>query len=253
MKGPATWSELETEMKHWVYVAAIGASLASPVAAQELSEERIKELALEAILENPQIVMDAVAILREREAEAQVASAAETLANQRDLLERDENAPVLGNPDGDVTVIEFFDYNCPYCRRAKPTIEGLIAADPNVRVVFREFPILGDDSVLAARAALAARAQGMYEEFHWALMALSGRINEAQIMQTADDLGLDVAQLEADMQSDAVTMHIETSLSLAQSLGISGTPSFVVGETILPGLVDQARLEELVAQERSDG
>lgn len=157
-------------MKHWVYVAAIGASLASPVAAQELSEERIKELALEAILENPQIVMDAVAILREREAEAQVASAAETLANQRDLLERDENAPVLGNPDGDVTVIEFFDYNCPYCRRAKPTIEGLIAADPNVRVVFREFPILGDDSVLAARAALAARAQGMYEEFHWALI-----------------------------------------------------------------------------------
>jgi protein-disulfide isomerase len=240
-------------MKHWVYVAAIAAGLASPVGAQDLSEERIKELALEAILENPQIVMDAVAILREREAEAQAATAAETLATQRDLLERDENAPVLGNPDGDVTVIEFFDYNCPYCRRAKPTIEGLIAADPNVRVVFREFPILGEDSVLAARAALAARAQGMYEEFHWALMALSGRINEAQILKTAQELALDVEQLQADMQSDAVNAHIETSLSLAQSLGITGTPSFVVGETILPGLVDQARLEELVSEQRSDG
>jgi len=240
-------------MKRWFLIGALASGLATPVLAQDLTEDRIKELALEAILENPQIVMDAVAILREREAEAQAASAAETLANQRDLLERDENAPVLGNPDGDVTVIEFFDYNCPYCRRAKPTIEGLIAADPGVRVVFREFPILGDDSVLAARAALAAREQDSYEEFHWALMALAGRINEAQIMQTADDLGLDVDRLQADMNSDAVTAHIETSLSLAQALGITGTPSFVVGETILPGLVDQARLEELVSQERSDG
>lgn len=240
-------------MKHWVYIGALASILALPVSAQELSDARVKELALEAILENPQIVMDAVAILREREAEAQAASAAETLANQRDLLERDSNAPVLGNPDGDVTVVEFFDYNCPYCRRAKPTIEGLIAADPNVRVVFREFPILGDDSVLAARAALAARAQDKYEEFHWALMGLSGRINEAQIMQTAEELELDVSQLQADMESDAVSSHIETSLSLAQSLGITGTPSFVVGETILPGLVDQTRLEELVSDLRSDG
>lgn len=240
-------------MKHLLSSVALFACLAAPVAAQDLSDERIKELALEAILENPQIVMDAVAILREREAEAQAASAAETLETQRDLLERDKNAPVIGNVDGDVTVVEFFDYNCPYCRRAKPTVTGLIAGDPDVRVVYREFPILGDDSVLASRAALAAREQGKYEEFHWALMALSGRIGEAQIMQVADDLGLDVDQLRTDMDSDAVSEHIETSISLAQSLGISGTPSFVVGETILPGLVDQARLEELVAQERSGG
>lgn len=240
-------------MKHLLSSVALLACLAAPVAAQDLSDERIKELALEAILENPQIVMDAVAILREREAEAQAASAAETLETQRDLLERDKNAPVIGNVDGDVTVVEFFDYNCPYCRRAKPTVTGLIAGDPDVRVVYREFPILGDDSVLASRAALAAREQGKYEEFHWALMALSGRIGEAQIMQVADDLGLDVDQLRTDMDSDAVSEHIETSISLAQSLGISGTPSFVVGETILPGLVDQARLEELVAQERSGG
>lgn len=240
-------------MKYLLSSVALFACLAAPVAAQDLSDARIKELALEAILENPQIVMDAVAILREREAEAQAATAAETLSTQRDLLERDENAPVIGNVDGDVTVVEFFDYNCPYCRRAKPTVTGLIEADPNVRIVYREFPILGDDSVLASRAALAAREQGKYEEFHWALMALSGRIGEAQIMQVADDLGMDVDQLRTDMESDAVSAHIETSMNLAQSLGISGTPSFVVGETILPGLVDQARLEELVAQERSGG
>ncbi|WP_424971849.1 DsbA family protein [Dinoroseobacter sp. S76] len=240
-------------MKNLLSTAALSLCLALPAGAQDLSDARIKELALEAILENPQIVMDAVAILREREAEAQAAAAAETLSTQRDLLERDENAPVLGNPDGDVTVIEFFDYNCPYCRRAKPTVEGLIAADSGVRVVFREFPILGDNSVLASRAALAAREQGKYEEFHWALMALSGRIGEAQIMNAAEEVGLDTDQLRADMESDAVTAHIETSMALAQSLGITGTPSFVVGETILPGLVDQARLEELVDQQRSDG
>jgi protein-disulfide isomerase len=226
---------------------------ALPSVAQELTDERIKELALEAILENPQIVMDAVAILREREAEAQAANAAETLKTQRAVLERDENAPVLGNPDGDVTVIEFFDYNCPYCRRAKPVIEGLLAEDGNVRLVYREFPILGDASVFAARAALASREQGLYEEFHWGLMALSGRATEASVMAVATEVGLDIERLQADMESESVSEHIETSLELAQALGITGTPSFVVGETILPGLVDQERLQELVEQTRSEG
>ncbi|WP_425092288.1 DsbA family protein [Tropicimonas sp. S265A] len=226
---------------------------ALPALSQDLSEERIKELALEAILENPQIVMDAVAILRERDAAAQAATAAETLETQRALLEQDENAPVLGNPDGDVTVIEFFDYNCPYCRRAKPVIEGLLAADDSVRIVFREFPILGDASVFASRAALAAREQGLYEELHWGLMGLSGRITEAAVMTVAEEVGIDTAQLRTDMESAAVSEHIETSMSLAQSLGITGTPSFVVGDTILPGLVDEARLIDLVGQARSDG
>jgi protein-disulfide isomerase len=240
-------------MKRLALSALLVGAMTLPALSQELSEERIKELALEAILENPQIVMDAVAILREREAEAQAANAAETLQTQRAVLERDENAPVLGNPDGDVTVVEFFDYNCPYCRRAKPVIEGLVAADDNVRIVFREFPILGDQSVYAARAALASRNQDLYEEFHWALMALSGRVTETAVLSVAEEVGLDLDQLKADMESPAVAEHIETSLSLAQSLGITGTPSFVVGDTILPGLVDQARLEELVTQTRSDG
>ncbi|MDJ0859106.1 MAG: DsbA family protein [Dinoroseobacter sp.] len=239
-------------LKRLALSALVVAAISGPALSQELTDERIKELALEAILENPQIVMDAVAILREREAEAQAATAAETLETQRALLEQDENAPVLGNPDGDVTVIEFFDYNCPYCRRAKPVIEGLVAADANVRIVFREFPILGDASVYAARAALAAREQGLYEEFHWGLMAFSGRVTEATIQSVAEEVGLNYDQLLADMESDAVSEHIETSLSLAESLGITGTPSFVVGDTILPGLVDQARLEELVKDTRSD-
>ncbi|KRS10211.1 thioredoxin domain-containing protein, partial [Roseovarius indicus] len=123
--------------------------------AQALSEERVKELALEAILENPQIIMEAVQLLEQQEATAQAEATADVLKEQRQLLEQDLNAPVLGNPDGDVTVVEFFDYNCPYCRRAMSEVEGLIEADRNVRLVFREWPILGDGSVFAAKAALA--------------------------------------------------------------------------------------------------
>ncbi|OZB20162.1 MAG: hypothetical protein B7X55_01175, partial [Rhodobacterales bacterium 34-62-10] len=121
-------------MKNYISMMAMALFLALPLqaAAQDISEDRVRELVLETIRENPEIVMEAVAILEARQAEAQAASQAEVLSRERDTLERDPNAPVLGNPEGDVTVVEFFDYNCPYCRRAKPEIEALLAADPDV-------------------------------------------------------------------------------------------------------------------------
>ena len=137
----------------------LAAPLALPAAAQEMTAEEVKRLALEAILENPEIVMEAVDILREREAEAAAAQQAEALAGNAERLTRDPNAPVLGNPEGDVTVVEFFDYNCPYCRRAGEAMKELIAADEGVRVLYREWPILGDGSVVASpRGARRARA-----------------------------------------------------------------------------------------------
>jgi len=163
--------------------------ICQPVAAQSMTEAQVKQLALEAILENPEIIMQAVAILQQREKE-RAASGANTVRLQ---LESDPNAPNLGNPEGDVTVVEFFDYNCPYCRSAGQTVQALLAADANVRVIYREWPILGDDSVIAARAALAAREQGKYEAFHWALMGGEGRVTEALIFKVARDLGMDVA------------------------------------------------------------
>jgi protein-disulfide isomerase len=163
-------------------VVALSLALPFQAAAQDLSEDRVRELVLETIRENPEIVMEAIAILESRQAEAQAASQAEVLARERDTLERDPNAPVLGNPEGDVTVVEFFDYNCPYCRRAKPEIEALLEADANVRLVYREWPILGEGSVFAARAALAAREQGLYEEFHWAMMGMNGRAEESSVL-----------------------------------------------------------------------
>ena len=138
---------------------AIYASALMPLSAyaDEKSDERIKELVYEAILENPQIIMEAVRLLEERQQQDQAAAAATVLKAERDRLEQDPNAIVLANPDGDVTVVEFFDYNCPYCRRVMPQVDALVEQDANVRLVYREWPILGEGSVFAARAALAAR------------------------------------------------------------------------------------------------
>lgn len=233
-------------------VAALTSATLLPAAAQEMTPEEVKRLALEAIRENPEIVMEAVGILQEREAEAAAAAAAETLSSRRDVLERDENAPVLGNPDGDVTVVEFMDYNCGFCKRVAPEVAALMEQDGNVRVVYREWPILGEGSVFAARAALAAREQGLYEEMHGALMSSRGRLDEASVMGIAAEVGLDPEQLRADMEAPEVTAHIEQSFSLAQSLGFSGTPSFVIGDQMAPGFVEAERLQELVDAARAE-
>lgn len=239
--------------KHLKAIGALLVLAASPTVmhADELSEARVKELVYEAIRENPGIVLEAVEILRVREAQAQAQTQADVLSDQRQILEADPNAPVLGNPDGDVTVVEFFDYNCPYCRQAMPVVQELLEFDPNARLVYREWPILGDGSVFATKAALASRNQGKYEEFHWALMGMSGRAVEASVLRIAREVGLDIDRLRADMESDEVNEHIQKSMELAQALGFSGTPSFVVGDNLVPGLVDAAKLIELVEGTRA--
>ena len=226
-------------------VAFLGFAQMAP--AQQMTNEQVKQLALEAILENPQIIMQAVAILEQRERE-RAASGANTVRLQ---LEQDPNSPNLGNPDGDVTVIEFFDYNCPYCRKAGQTVQELLASDANVRVIYREWPILGEDSVFASRAALAARAQGKYEEFHWALMNGEGRASEASILKLARHLDLDVEKLQADMTSPAVESHIAQSSALARTLGFTGTPAFIVGDRTAPGMLSTDEITAMVAEARA--
>lgn len=238
---------------HHMILATVLAVTPFAAVAQDLTDERIKELALEAIRENPSIILEAMQILEQQQAGAQASAQAQVLQNQRDLLEKDPNAPVLGNPEGDVTVIEFFDYNCPYCKRAMPEVQALLDADPDVRLVYREWPILGEGSVFAAKAALAARKQGKYEEFHWALMGLKGRVEESSVISVAKDVGLDVDQLRADMDAPEVLEHIATTTQLAQALGFNGTPSFVIGDDLLPGLVEQEQLQTVVDKTRDNG
>ncbi len=240
-------------MNRYVKVLAAALLSLSPLSAgaQELTADEVKRLALEAIRENPQIIMEAVAILQAREEEAARSATAQVLSEQRLMLEQDPNAPVIGNPEGDVTLVEFFDYNCPYCKRAAPDVKTLLEFDDNVRIVYREWPILGEGSVFAARAALAARNQGKYEEFHWAMMELNGRAEEASVLRVATGLGIDIDRLKADMQSEEVEEHIQTSMNLASLLGFNGTPSWVIGDNLVPGLVAIDELQRLIEETRT--
>lgn len=228
-------------------VAAL--TVSAPAMSQTLSEEDVKRLALEAILENPQIVMDAVQILREREDAAQEQAQLQAFKDNKELLTSDANAPVLGNPDGDVTIVEFFDYNCGYCKRAMTAMKAVLAKDKNLRVVYREFPILSEGSVFAARAALASRAQGKYEEFHWALMAAQVA-DENTVMQIAQSIGLDTDKLRQDMDAPEVTEHIETTREVAAALQFTGTPSFLIGDEIVGGFIPEETILEIIADQR---
>lgn len=232
-------------------VLIFGCLMGSQVGAQELSEDRVKELVAEALRENPELVLEALQALEQRQAEAEAEAAMSVLTAERNILERDSNAPVLGNPAGDVTVVEFFDYNCPYCKQAAPEINALLDADKNVRLVLREWPILSEGSAFAARAALASRKQGMYAAFHEALMTMRGKLEAEAVLRIAEETGLDVEKLQNDMKSPEVEEHIATSMRLAEALGFNGTPAFVIGDQLIPGFVEQDQLSEAVEAARS--
>jgi protein-disulfide isomerase len=228
--------------------ALILAGPSTTAAAQEFSsdqEQAIREVVRDYLLENPEIIMESIQILRQRQEEAAQAQAQATLTQNGAALRDDPNSVVGGNPDGDVTIVEFFDYRCGYCKRVHPTITDFIASDGNIRFVYKEWPILGPDSVFAARAALASREQDRYIEFQDLLMS-ERDVNRESVQRIAEQIGMDWAKLEADMDSPIVTAHIESTMQLAQALGINGTPAFVIGDEVIPGAVDANTLEAIV-------
>jgi protein-disulfide isomerase len=203
------------------------------------------------LLKHPEVIMEAVQLLQDREQAAQAENVKNTIVSRAEEILRDPASPVGGNPDGDVTLVEFFDYNCPYCRKVAPTIATLRQADPSLRLVYKEFPILGPDSEVAARAALAAHRQGKYEVFHDALMQVKDKVTEAQVFKVAEASGLDLPRLRQDMADPAMQQAIERTRELALALGINGTPGFVLGEQVIPGAVEQEALEAMIADERA--
>lgn len=168
----------------------------------------------------------------------------------RKALERDPTAPVLGNPDGDITLSVFFDYNCPRCRKMVGPIQALISSDPQLRVVYREWPVFGEGSNFAARASLASLETGRYWQFHSALMALNGRAEEASVMRAARQMGLDEAALRRGMEAEPVTRHIDLSFQLAEHMGLMGTPTFIAGDEAVFGEQSRADLAALVGRGR---
>ncbi len=210
----------------------------------------LQQMVHDYILENPDVVMEALTRLQARQEQAEEQQQRQQVASSAAQLFRSTDSPIMGNPNGDVTLVEFFDYQCGYCKRVLETVFQLTSSDPNLRVVFKEFPILGPASVVAARAALASREQGRYVEYHNALMAYRGALTEDSIFAVAGQIGLDVDRLRRDMESPAVSREINANMELARTLGIRGTPAFVIGDRVIPGAVSIDVLRQLVAEQR---
>ncbi len=225
-----------------------------PAQAEMSAQEKdaLKAGILEVLSENPELLIAALHGLQKRMEQEQEQVRLGTLQKQRKALEQDPNSFVAGNPAGDVTLVEFFDYRCGYCKKARPVVEKLVSEDGNIRLVMKEFPILGPNSETASKAAIAAMAQGKYREFHDALMAAKGGLGRAQLLQIAADTGLDRDKLEQDMQKAYITDIIRSNRELAARLDISGTPAFVIGDAIVPGVASLEQMQQLVAQARAD-
>ncbi|HYC02465.1 MAG TPA: DsbA family protein [Azospirillaceae bacterium] len=222
-------------------LALTAALTATPASAAEPALDRaaVEKIVREYILANPEIITEAVTILQRREEEAEAKAQAETLAKSRDALFASKTTPVGGNPKGDVTIVEFFDYNCGYCKRSQPELEAALESDGKVKVVYKELPILGPSSTVASKVALAAAKQGKYEPVHTALMNHKGKLDDSTIFELAEDAGADMKRLRKDMEDASVQAEIDANLKLAQDLGIRGTPAFIIHDTMIPGAIDK--------------
>jgi protein-disulfide isomerase len=226
---------------------------ARPLEAAEITPEQRK--AIEAIIrdylmQNPDVLIDA---LREAEAKANGEAdvkAAQVLRDRRHEVFDDPATPVGGNPQGDVTIVEFFDYRCPYCKQVHPAIQKLLDQDRKLRFVYKEFPVLGEQSDIAAHAALAARLQGKYEPLHNAMMAAKGQITEDVVYRLAGSVGLDVDRLKRDMADPEIDRALSANRALAKALELRGTPGFVIGDHLIPGAIDFDALKTMVADAR---
>lgn len=205
------------------------------------------------LLKNPEVLRDALMELQKREQDKQAQSLQDALKASADALYRAPGDFSLGNPKASVTIVEFFDYNCGYCKKSFPDVQKLAQSDADVRIVFKEFPILSPGSVVAARAAIAARKQGKYWELHQAYMNYPGQKDEAAALAIAEKLGLDMAQLKKDMEDPEVGQILSANRELAQALNIQGTPGFVAAETLIPGAIGFDGLSALVKDIRAQG
>jgi protein-disulfide isomerase len=202
------------------------------------------------LLEHPEVVMEAVRRFGARQQEREESEVQKILKVRAEDILRDPNSPVGGNPQGDVSLVEFFDYNCPYCRRVAPVMVDAEAADPQLRIVYKEIPILGPNSTFAAKAALAVHRQGKYVAFHQALMQVRGTVDEARVLDVAAKIGVDIERMKSDMNDPAIQATIDKNLELAQAVRINGTPGFVLGQQILRGATDLKTLQSLIREAR---
>jgi len=241
----------------------MGAALAAAIAAaspdagsawaQGFTPEQRQEIIgilREALKTDPSILREALETLRDSQTRDRQEAQRNAIAAHAEALFRDPADPVRGNPEGRITLVEFFDARCGYCKQLHPTLTELMRWAPDLRVVLKDLPILGPNSVLASRALLAAQRQGKYAPLHDALLRLREEPTEPVLKREAERLGLDWARLRRDMDDPAIARRLEANIRLAQALSIEGTPALVIGDSLVPGAVDLATLERLVAEQR---
>lgn len=213
--------------------------------------DEIVRILREALKSDPSILRDAVAALQEDDAHQQAQAAQAAIRTLGPELTQNPGDPSAGNPKGPVTVVEFYDVRCPYCRRMLPTLETMLKHNPDVRLVYKDLPVLGPGSVLGARALLAAQKQGGYAKLHDALMQGSPDITEEVVRAAAVKLGLNWDRLKTDMDDPDIKRRIQANLDMARKLDIQGTPAYIVGQQMLPGAVDLAQIEQAIAESRT--
>jgi protein-disulfide isomerase len=202
------------------------------------------------LLANPEVLVEAMQELERKQDSERDAVAQKAIRQYEAELLHDADAPVGGNPAGDVTIVEFNDYQCPYCKRAYQAVKSVVGADGKVKVIYKDLPILGEASRIASLAALASVKQGKHQPLHNALMEFSGKLDRARILEIAGSVGIDVAQLEKDMEDPKLKQVIDRNVALAGALGVRGTPAFVIGNQFVPGAIDAETLKQLITDAR---
>lgn len=245
-------------MKRWTGAgAAAMLMLALPVAAQEFSapqKSEIERIIKDYLVSHPEVLQEAIAELDKRQAAADLEKAKNAVADNAETLFNSSRQVVLGNPKGDVTMVEFFDYNCGFCKRAMADMLELLKDDPKLKIILKEFPVLGPGSVEAAKVAVAVRMQDKsgkkYLDFHQKLLGGRGQADKARALAVAKEVGMDMKRIDTDLAGDEVKVSIEESLKLAETLGLNGTPSYIVGTDVVIGAVGLDALRTKVSTAR---
>ncbi len=235
-------------------IAASGPALATDIKAMDDSETAAFGVAVRAyLLENPQVLLEAIAVLEQRDVQAQVANDASLIQVNAEALFNDGFSYITGNAEGDLTIVEFIDYRCPFCQKAFPEVKELLASDGNIRLIRKELPILGQDSIMVSSFAISTQilfGDEAYGKVHDALMVMRGNVSEAALLALADKLELDGQAILAGMSNPEINQIIGANHALAQRMQISGTPSFVVGNQMLRGYLPLESMRQVVSEER---
>ena len=232
-------------------LAPVTASAQSPA----LDKAQVEQIVKDYLLQNPEVIRDALVELDRRDKEAEATRVSAMVSDKDGILLNSRHQVVLGNPDGDVTMVEFFDYNCGYCKRAMADMERLLDEDPNLRVVLKEYPVLGQPSFEAAQIAIAvnALAPDRYREFHVAMLTMRGKADQASTLKVAEAMGLARDDLARAVTKDDVRANVEEVYDLADQLGISGTPSYVIGDAVIKGAYGYDTLKAAIQSMRKCG